>query len=69
MSWTTKKCPHVDVKGIYGDEVNRAGGKRLWCADCGQLLEGPVSIAEDRQMLLKAPQEHWRSVRMQMLVP
>lgn len=47
-----RRCPHVDVRGIYGDEVNRVGGFRLYCVDCGRLLDGPVSIAVDRQSLL-----------------
>lgn len=49
MNWgKRKRCPHVDVRGIYGDEINYSAGFRLQCRDCGQLLDGPVSIAVDR---------------------
>lgn len=50
--WERRRCPHVDVEGIYGDEILRTpGGRRLRCRDCGRLLDGPVSIAADRQRL------------------
>jgi hypothetical protein len=39
-------CPHANKIGIYGDEINRTGGFRLRCADCGRYLNGPVSLAE-----------------------
>lgn len=51
------RCPHVDVRGIYGYEVIAAGFKRLWCADCGRLLDGPVSIAVARQACLSSSTE------------
>lgn len=38
------RCPHTVIRGIYGDEINDAGGYRLVCSDCGRLLEGPVSL-------------------------
>lgn len=50
--WQFKKsshCPHVDVYGIYGDEINASQGYRNYCADCGKLLDGPVSISVSRQ--------------------
>lgn len=52
MSWRRRRhCPHVNVDGIYGDEINHVGGYRLVCADCGRYLDGPVSIAVDRTEL------------------
>lgn len=47
------RCPHVDVRGIYGDEINHVGGYRLQCFDCGAFLDGPASIAVQRQRALK----------------
>lgn len=49
--WQFKKraaCPHSNLRGIYGDEIITARFKRLWCADCGRLLDGPVSLASCR---------------------
>ncbi len=49
--WQFRKraaCPHSNLRGIYGDEIIAAGFKRLWCADCGALLDGPVSLAARR---------------------
>lgn len=49
--WQFKKrssCPHSRLRGIYGDEIIVAGFKRLWCADCGKLLDGPVRLAQSR---------------------
>lgn len=37
-------CPHSNLLGIYGDEINRVGGYRLQCASCGKYLDGPVSL-------------------------
>lgn len=45
--WQVNRCPHVSVRGIYGDEINARGGFRLQCRDCGLLLDGPVSLADD----------------------
>jgi len=43
-------CPHGDLRGIYGDEINHTpGGRRLQCLDCGELLDGPVSLAATRR--------------------
>ena len=42
-------CPHIHVRGIYGDEINHTPGfRRLECLDCGRLLDGPVLIATVR---------------------
>lgn len=41
-----RRCPHVNLRGIYGDEINATPrGYRLQCRDCGRLLDGPVSLA------------------------
>ena len=40
------RCPHVNLEGIYGDEILRVGGYRLRCDDCGRYLDGPVSLAQ-----------------------
>lgn len=34
-----RRCRHVNFRGIYGDEINDAGGKRARCLDCGRLLD------------------------------
>lgn len=47
-----KRCPHVDVIGIYGDAINHCGGYRNFCRDCGRYLDGQVSISVDRQALI-----------------
>lgn len=44
-----RRCPHSNLVGIYGDEINFYGGWRLHCRDCGQFLNGPVSLATMRQ--------------------
>ncbi len=53
------RCPHINVKGIDGDVINAFGGYTLRCNgfvlichDCDRLLEGPVSIATDRQKII-----------------
>lgn len=46
-----RHCAHVKVRGIYGDEINITGGYRVQCRECGAFLDGPVSIAVDRQLL------------------
>lgn len=44
--WARRHCPHSNLRGIYGDEINvTPGGRRLECTDCGQLLDGPVLLA------------------------
>ena len=48
-----KRCPHVDVIGIYGDAINHCGGYRNFCRDCGRYLDGQVSISVDRQGLIE----------------
>lgn len=41
-----RHCPHGRVRGIYGDEINFTPGyRRLQCEDCGEFLDGPVSIS------------------------
>lgn len=42
------RCPHSRLWPIYGDEINRVGGWRLFCADCGRYLAGPVKLAARR---------------------
>lgn len=39
------RCPHVTIRGIYGDMINHVHGFRLQCLDCGMLLYGPVDLA------------------------
>lgn len=40
------RCPHVRIRGIFGDEINHTPGyRRLVCMDCGRLLDGPVRYA------------------------
>lgn len=47
-----KHCPHVNLRGIYGDEINHTPGyRRNQCRDCGRLLDGPVSISRERSGL------------------
>jgi hypothetical protein len=43
-----RRCPHSDLRPIYGDEINQVGGSRLQCRTCGQYLDGPVSLARAR---------------------
>lgn len=41
-----KYCPHSNLRGIYGDEINHTPGfRRLKCLSCGRLLDGPVMLA------------------------
>ena len=40
------RCPHVNLQGIYGDDIHCVGGYRLYCDDCGRYLDGPVSLAQ-----------------------
>ena len=42
-----KRCPHSNLRGIYGDEVIFATPRfsRLQCLDCRQFLDGPVMLA------------------------
>lgn len=51
MRWRERRhCPHSDVRGIYGDEINYTPGfRRMQCSDCGRLLDGPVWIAAMRE--------------------
>lgn len=43
------RCPHSNLSGIYGDEINLAGGYRLWCKDCHRLLDGPAKLLAMRE--------------------
>lgn len=45
MSRKWRHCPHVNIRGIYGDEIIAKLWYRLECVDCGNLLEGPVSLS------------------------
>lgn len=44
-----RRCPHSNLEGIYGDEINATGGLRLYCWDCHRFLDGPVSLAASRK--------------------
>lgn len=33
-----RRCPHIQQRGIYGDEIIQAGYKRARCLVCGRLL-------------------------------
>lgn len=43
-----RRCPHASKSGIYGDSIVHCGFWRLFCEDCGQFLDGPVSLADKR---------------------
>jgi hypothetical protein len=61
MRW--RRCPHQCLRGVYGDEVNQyAGGYRLQCRDCGKYLDGPVSLAQERdcEKEVAEPPMKWR---------
>lgn len=44
--WQFRKrrhCPHVHVRGVYGDEIiHTPGYRRIQCLNCGRLLDGPA---------------------------
>ena len=45
-----KHCPHSNLRGIYGDEINHTPGfRRLICRDCSTLIDGPARLAASRQ--------------------
>ena len=49
-TWRKRRhCPHSDLEPIYGDEINRLGGYRLICRDCGRLIDGPPTLAASRK--------------------
>lgn len=53
------RCPHSNLRGIYGDEINRTPRfSRLQCRDCGRLLDGPVMLA-----VVRAGEEELRTDR------
>ena len=42
-----RHCPHSNLIGVYGDAIIFVtNGRRLICQDCGNTLDGPVSLAE-----------------------
>lgn len=45
-----KSCAHSRLRGIYGDEIIFATPKfnRLQCLDCGNWLDGSVTLAAIR---------------------
>jgi hypothetical protein len=43
------RCPHSNLRGIYGDEIIAVGYRRLHCLDCGAYLDGPVILARIRE--------------------
>lgn len=51
ITWRQRRhCPHSNLRGIYGDEINHtAGFRRLQCRDCGRLIDGPVHLARLRE--------------------
>jgi len=40
--WQLNRCPHLHVRGVYGDEINDRDGRRRLCLDCGRALDGPL---------------------------
>lgn len=51
------RCPHSQKTGIYGDEINHNGGYRLRCDNCGLLLDGPVSLAQESSQIIRSLEE------------
>ena len=51
------RCPHSQKTGIYGDEINHNGGYRLRCDNCGLLLDGPVSLAQDSPHIIRTQED------------
>lgn len=48
--WRNRRhCPHRRLLAIYGDMINHVGGYRLQCLNCWAYLDGPVSLAKERQ--------------------
>ena len=43
-----RRCPHSNLRGIYGDAI-LAYNSRLICLDCDGLLDGPVTLAKFRE--------------------
>lgn len=46
--YARRHCPHVRLRGIYGDEANHSRF-RLECLDCTALLDGPVVLEQSRR--------------------
>lgn len=47
------RCPHVNLQGVYGDDIHCVGGYRLYCDDCGRYLDGPVSLAQTKPQVVR----------------
>lgn len=44
-----RHCPHQRLRGVYGDQIYTVPGyRRLICRDCGNPLDGPVSLSIER---------------------
>ena len=40
------RCPHANIRGVYGDEIIFAANwRRLCCIDCGRYLDGDLELA------------------------
>lgn len=63
-----RRCPHLDLRGIFGDEIIQVGYWRLQCRDCGQFLDGPVTLAapKDEEIIRKEHAEEL-AVRFELL--
>ena len=46
-----RRCPHSDLQAIYGDAIIHLtlDGFRLYCWQCRQMIDGPVSLADNRR--------------------
>ena len=42
------RCPHVRIRGVFGDEINHTGS-RLRCLDCKRYLDGGLALATHRR--------------------
>lgn len=42
MSLWWRRCQHLNVRCVHGDEINARWGKRRACLDCGRSLPGPL---------------------------
>lgn len=52
------RCAHECIRPIHGDEIHALGGHRLECLDCGLLLDGPVRLANWREVIGDDPNAH-----------
>jgi hypothetical protein len=50
------QCQHLHADTIYGDEINRTGGRRGHCWECGAWLDGLTlgfnNVEPDRRLTL-----------------